>query len=418
MPTATLDDQRRDVLTAAKAILQKAKDEGRSLTDDERATATGHLTKADELAAQAKQAADDNQMFETIGKALANGTTEERAAEKPRAKSLGEAFTSSDAYMDAVTNIKAGGRFTTKPVDTGLSLKALTSVSGGLAGLNVAGYQELPRIDLSLLRPSIADLLGQGTMTGSILTYLREVAATSGAATVAEGGVKPASDLTLDRVSHVITKIATVMDVPDEVLEDLDQARSYIDGRLSYFVQMEEEDQILNGDGTGTNMRGILNTSGILSETAAATATARDNFEVFYRAMTAIRTTAFLEPDAAVIHPNDYQRLRLAVDGNGQYYGGGPFTGQYGNGGVAVEPAPWGLRTVITPAVAEGTALVGAWKVAGMLFRKGGITVDATNSDGEKFRSNVTTIRAEERVGLAVFRPQGFCEVTLDWTAA
>jgi HK97 family phage major capsid protein len=76
----------------------------------------------------------------------------------------------------------------------------------------------------------------------------------------------------------------------------------------------------------------------------------------------------------------------------------------------------WGLRTVITPAIAAGTAVVGAWQAGAMLFRKGGITIDSTNSDASKFQSNITTIRAEERIGLAVFRPAAFVKVTFGTT--
>jgi HK97 family phage major capsid protein len=77
------------------------------------------------------------------------------------------------------------------------------------------------------------------------------------------------------------------------------------------------------------------------------------------------------------------------------------------------DPGVWGLRTVVTPAVPAGTAVVAAWAAGAQVFRKGGITVDSTNSDGDKFRSNISTIRAEERLGLAVYRPSAFDVVTL-----
>ena len=84
-----------------------------------------------------------------------------------------------------------------------------------------------------------------------------------------------------------------------------------------------------------------------------------------------------------------------------------------GNGGSVNDPAVWGLRTIVTSAVPVGTAVVAAWQAGGMVYRKGGITVDATNSDEGKFKTNITTIRAEERVGLAVYRPAAFNRVTL-----
>jgi HK97 family phage major capsid protein len=223
-------------------------------------------------------------------------------------------------------------------------------------------------------------------------------------------------------VAHGISKIATVIDVPDEVLEDLEQARSYIDGRLTLFVQMEEEDQLLNGSGVAPNLLGLNATSGTQTKTVALTAAAdvllRANLDALYEAITLVRVVGMLEPDGVAIHPNDYQKFRLGKDGNNQYYGGGPFMGPYGQGSMVNDAPLWGLRTVVTSAVTEGVAWLGAFATGGTVFRKGGITVDATNSDGSKFLSNITTIRAEERVGLAILRPSAFVKVTFDWNPA
>lgn len=422
---ATLEKERQAELTAAKTLVDKVKSEGRGLTDEERETLNGHLSREVEIKAAMEKAADDERMFSALGAALKSGR--ETGGDEPgrvAPRSLGEAFVKSTAYDMARTYAKTGGQYSTPAIDTGLNLKALTINPTGLGAgaLNLAGYQEAPLMPLALQRPTIASLFNDGVMSGSILTYLKETAATSGAAAVAEGGVKPASSLTLTRVSHTISKIATVMDIPDEVLEDLDQARSYIDGRMTLFVQMEEEDQLLNGSGTAPNLTGLLNTSGIQTKTVAITGTddelLRGNLEALYESMTLVRTVAFLEPDAIAVHPNDYQKFRLAKDANNQYYAGGPFVGQYGNGGQVSDAPLWAQRTVVTPAITEGTAIVGAWRVGATIFRRGGLTLDATNSDGDKFRSNITTIRAEERVGLAVLRPAAFVKVTFDWNTA
>lgn len=400
----TLEDQRVSELEAAKSIIDTAKSERRAMTDDERDKVRSHMKTSDDLLAKIGDANADESLRKSLSETLRTDTKSGDDA-PPKYRSIGEAFVKSDAYVEALTAVKAGSRYTTKAVDTKLDLKALTTVTP-----RIGNVQEGPLVSLALNRPVVGDLLAQGQISGSVLSYLRESAATNNAATVAEGGEKPASDLTLTRVEHGLSKIATVLDVPDEFLEDMDAARSYIDGRLSLFIQLEEEDQLLNGNGTSPNMRGILNTTGVLTEASASLA---DNFAALYRAITEVRTVSLLEPDGIVINPADYQRLRLAQDANDQFYGGGPFTGAYGNSGLVNDPGVWGLRTVISPSVAAGTALVAAFAAGAQLFRKGGITVDSTNSDGDKFRSNISTIRAEERVGLAVYRPSAFNIVTL-----
>jgi HK97 family phage major capsid protein len=75
----------------------------------------------------------------------------------------------------------------------------------------------------------------------------------------------------------------------------------------------------------------------------------------------------------------------------------------------------WGKRVVVTEAMDAGTALVGAFGTAAQVFRRGGLTVEASNSHSDYFRKNLTAVRAEERLALAVYRPQAFA--TADVTA-
>ena len=116
---------------------------------------------------------------------------------------------------------------------------------------------------------------------------------------------------------------------------------------------------------------------------------------------------------ATAVNPLDYQNLRLNKDGNGQYFGGGYFQGEYGNGGILATPNVWGLNTVVSVAVPKGTAVVGALKQATTVYRKGGVRVESTNSDEGKFKTNVVTTRIEERIALAVRVPSAIVKVTL-----
>jgi HK97 family phage major capsid protein len=405
----TLADQRADELKAAESIIDRAKSESRRMTDEERADVGTHIKAAEGFFTQINDEREDVRLRGALGEALKDDDDDDGGGvHRASFKSVGEAFVKSDAYTLAHAALASGSRYATPAIDTGLGLKALTTTGTVYPG----GHQDLPGVlTKALQRPTVADLLATGTMSASVLSYLIESAYTNAAAAVAEGGVKPASDLTLSRIDQTMSKVATLLDVPDEFLADADAARSYIDSRLTLFIQLAEEAQLVSGSGTAPNIRGILNTSGIQTETQAASPDTA--LEALYRAITKVRTVAFLEPDGIVINPADYQAARLTKDLNGQYYGGGPFTGAYGTGGGVNDPGVWGLRTIITTAVPAKTAIVGAWQAGAMLFRKGGIVIDSTNSDAAKFASNISTIRAEERLALAVFRPSAFVKVTL-----
>ena len=64
---------------------------------------------------------------------------------------------------------------------------------------------------------------------------------------MAEAGTKPESTVGLTTTDEPIRKIATVLPVSDEMLEDAPAIQSYINGRLTLFVRIEEERQLLRG---------------------------------------------------------------------------------------------------------------------------------------------------------------------------
>jgi HK97 family phage major capsid protein len=260
-------------------------------------------------------------------------------------------------------------------------------------------------------RPVVSDLLGTGTLgAGSnAVSYFVEGAIEGAFATVAENGLKPslhAADPTTR--TDALKKIAGILTFSDEMVEDAAFWVSEINERGLYLLALAEENQLLNGAGTGSTVLGLLN-RGIQTETAANNT---DNADALFRAMTKVQTATGLMADGVVINPTDYQRLRLAKDANNQYMGGGFFQGQYGNGSMDWQPPLWGLRTVVSPAVAAGTALVGAFQAASTVYRKGGVRVESTNSHDEDFAYNRVRTRIEERVALAVRIPSAFVAVS------
>lgn len=352
------------------------------------------IKAADEFAAKVKG-------IGTIGAKQPEGKVE--------AKTLGE-FAAEGMKQ---RGIKSGDRFSAN-LGTFAGSKAAASsmvtpsgVSNALADVQERLYEGTRR------RLVVADLLGQETTTRSAVTYFVESETVNGAvATVAEGAEKPLvsfGDPT--PVTEPVRKIAAVMKESDEMVEDLPWLASAIDNRGIYLVQLAEEDQLLNGSGSGTNLDGILNRDGILT---GQTASGEPNVaDAIFRAMTAVSTSSPFQPDGIIINPTDYQTLRLAKDSNNQYYGGGFFSGQYGNGGVMEQPPLWGLRTVVTPAIAAGTVLVGAFQQGASVIRRKGLTVEVANQNEDDFVYNRIAIRIEERLALAVRYPKAFCKVTV-----
>lgn len=393
----TLMEQREAAYKSAQALIEDVKAGDESAVEKAEALMAEVKSFDEKIERQKKGAA----LIQAIG-----GLQDHEETPAPSdAKSLGEF-----AAKQIGDRLKAskGSKFTLSTPE----FKAATDVHVTPGALAPA----LTTIDTNIVtgvrrRLTVADLLGSESISGTAITYFVEGALEGDFAIVGENGQKPQlhyADPT--PVTEALKKIAGFIKESDEIIEDLPWFMSAINGRLLYNLGLFEENQLLAGSGTGANLAGILNRSGIQTETSAD---AGDNADALFRAITKTALNSGLDADGIVINPTDYQALRLSKDANGQYFGGGFFAGQYGNGGIQEQPPLWGLRTVVTPAIAAGTALVGAFAQAGSVIRKGGVRVESTNSDEDDFTNNRVTIRAEERLALAVRRPSGFVKVTL-----
>jgi HK97 family phage major capsid protein len=400
------------IAVEAKSLNDLSNKEDRSLTDEETAQVDALFAKRSTLDEQ-KSAIEDRIAVENeineLGKNIAVKEDEvDRAAKAQSEKSVGEQFVESKGYKLASME-----RNTTALKSlSGVEIKAtLTETTG--AGLLVPQYQPgvLPKL---FQRLTIADLLASGSTTSPTITYMKETLANlSAITTVAEGGTKPEIELEYAQASAQVKKIAGFLPVTDEMLEDAQALSSYINGRLTLGVKIAEENQLLNGAASGSEMSGILHNIPSGNKELHATGLTRQNAaDNIFAAMTKIRTF-FIEPDGIVMNPNDWATLRLAKDANGNYVAGTPFSNTGSNPGDSL----FGMPVVVTTAVAEGSALVGAFQSCAQVFRRSGLTVETTNSHAEFFKTNLTAIRAEERLALAIYRPEGFATVKVAATS-
>lgn len=403
-----LKEQRAAALKAAQELIDGAKAAARDLSADEKTTVEAKFSEVERLDTQIKAAAESDALMSRLTSFGAPDDSDREV--KGAAKTLGEHFVKSvgdqlkAAYEGGRSRFSATAPEYKAATDTQVVGTALSAATTDIDTNFVTGLRR---------RLTVADLLGTGTLTGNAITYFIEGAFEGDFTTVAEGAAKPQvhfGDPT--PVTESLKKIAAFIKESDEMVEDLPFLVSSINNRLLYQLGLFEEGQLLNGNGTGTNVRGLLNRSGIQT-LGAGTDLKAGNPDTLFKAITNVQTGSGLDADGIMINPTDYQALRLSKDANGQYFGGGFFAGQYGNGGIVEQPPLWGLRTVVTPAITAGTVLVGAFQQSSTLYRKGGVRVESTNSEGNDFTNNKITIRAEERIALATRVPAGLVKVTL-----
>jgi len=325
-------------------------------------------------------------------------------------RSIGQQFTQDAGIVDFIRHggHRRNGAWASPPVECFGPLHATTVTEDPASGGKLLVPQYLPGIQSLLFkRLVVADLMASGQALSNSIVYMVETTFTNAAAAVAEGAAKPESALVFDQKTDPVSKIAHWLPVTEELLEDVAAIQSYIDARLTLGVQLAEEDQLLNGNGTPPNLTGLMNRANLATAVArnAGATPPETNVDAILRQITAIATSAFVYPDGVVINPTNWFTIATSKDTTGQYFGGGPFS-----------PLPvasiWGSPVAVTPSIVAGTALVGAFGTMSQVFRKGGIRVEASNSHQDFFIKNLVAIRAEERLALAVYRPGAFGKVT------
>ena len=242
----------------------------------------------------------------------------------------------------------------------------------------------------------VRDLFAAEQISGSTLVYLVEGAIQGAPAVTAEGAEKPQvhfADPTPKTVS--LAKVACHIKESDEYINDYPFLASAINGRLLYELGLVEQNKLVTD---------LLATTGIQTGAYAATGTATDIADAILQAAMDVQSGSGFAADGILINPADWYILRTGKY-NGQYYGGGYF-------GAQDIPNIWGIPVCVSTAVTSGTVVVGAFKTCGSVVANGGVSVEAVNTNEDDFVKNLMTIRAEERLALAVRRPAGFKKLT------
>jgi hypothetical protein len=235
------------------------------------------------------------------------------------------------------------------------------------------------------------------TDTGTVGTNasVPRVDRTAGAATVHAGGLMPETSLTTVATILSAKKVGIFTTVVDELLQDFPTFSQYLEVELQRQITDAENWQLLNGDGTGDNLLGLLNTTGTLSRVKGATDTALDVLE---QGITDLRNgPSFCEPDAVIIHPSTWSAIRRTKNTLGNYVLGDP--------GQTTVNDVWGVPVLQTTQITPGVVVMSNLAIATQAFIREGVTLSMTNSADSDFESGKVKIRATERLTLGVARP-------------
>lgn len=372
----------------AREIAEKADGENRSLTAAEESDyrkamgeARHHLDRLETVKSEEAIMTDIRALADELDGRAPGGQGRRKSLHSPWAKATAERISRAmTAEADGQKALVSGSIGVPVPIETG-----------------IVAMSDTPRTLLELI--PVRPLTG-GFGTGNSFNFLRQTVRNHQASVVPDGAVKPTSIYTIQEIEDRVRVLATLSEpVPERYLADYGNLEDFLASEMEAGIQLALEDQVLNGDGTGENLMGILATSGVITQ-----AFATDRLTSIRKGLTALQVYG-ITPTALVLHPTDLEALDLLrADGP---------TGAFLLGDPAGDSAAniWRVPRIPSTAVAPGTAILGDFDQAEIILRENATL--AVDRSGELFTKNLVVLRLEGRFGFAVKRPNAFVEIDL-----
>jgi HK97 family phage major capsid protein len=387
-----------EIVAEVKALVETKHDEVKAIAED----ALGKTAAGEKLTEAAKELADQalNGLNETKARL---DEVEQKLARKggngeDRPLSAGYQFIANDDIKAFMANPQAGKRVGME-IESKAIISSLATDADGSAG-DLLVPLRLPILQPALRRLTVRDLLMPGRTNQPSIQYAKETGFTNLAATVTEtaGTAKAQSEIKFDIVTTSVTTIAHWVLATRQILDDAPMLQSYIDGRLRYGLKLVEEAQLLTGGGTGTDLTGVY-TAATASTANLAVVAVPTKIDVIRIAMLQAALAEY-SPSGIVIHPTDWAGIETIKDTAGAYLVGNPQD--------RLQPRLWGLPVVATQAMTVDKFLVGAFDMGAQIFDRQDVRVEISTEDSDNFRKNLVTILCEERLALAIYRPEAF----------
>lgn len=306
-------------------------------------------------------------------------------------KSLGKLFIESDQWKNSME-----GKVDI-PLHLDVEMKTLFETTAGFAPESVRSGLLIEGVT----RPvQVTDLIPSFPINQASLVYMEETTRTHAAAEKAEGAAYAESTFEWTQRTSAVQKITDSVPITDEQLEDEAQVMSLIDQRLAFGIRQRADLQILVGNGTPPNLRGINNVVGIQTQAKGTD----DRISAFAKCLTLIRVTGRSTPDGAVFHPNDWLAFMLLKNANGDFLFGNPFQSSGPRSLLGIPVAESDAQT-------ENTGLIGDFSNFSRLDDRRGVLVQ-TGFVGTQFTEGKVTLRADMRIAFTVTRPAAFCTLT------
>lgn len=275
-----------------------------------------------------------------------------------------------------------------------MNVKAAAAITTGNYTGGTYGLTELDSERTSPARrsPFLRELVRVKPQSKPYAVWTEKVNRDGGAGATAEGAIKSIADFDWQEQTAKVQKITEYMKASKESLDDIQDMYAEIQAELLSGVALKLDTDLLSGNGTSPNIKGILSYAPTFSVTGTPFITtgggvkSANRFDVI-RVAAWIVNNNYFNANAICVNSVDAAQMDLVKDANGNYVLP-PFST---SGGQTIS----GLRVVVNNGIAAGTFLAGDFSKSTL-----GIREDITLSVGyenDDFTKNFVTILAEMR---------------------
>lgn len=243
----------------------------------------------------------------------------------------------------------------------------------------------------------IRNFLNVSSTQSNAIEYFVETFTNAAAPQSAELAAKAKSNLAYDLVSTPVQTLAHYVIASRQILDDAAMLRNQIDNRLTYGLALKEDQQLLYGTGTSGELEGLMVNASVQDAGGVATG---DNLVDHIRKAIAMASDSEYLANGIILNPNDFAAMELLKGDDGHY-----IWANVANGG---EPRLWRVPVYESTAMTAGEFLLGNWNLGASLYDREQSTVRIAEQHADLFIKNGVVVLGEERVALAVYRPQAF----------
>lgn len=243
----------------------------------------------------------------------------------------------------------------------------------------------------------VRNFIPSGATTANNVVVPIELTITDGTAVTAEGIQKGVSQFTLDNKSFPVMKIAAVLKISEEMLDDIPGLVTYIVNRWGSKLKVKEDATLLYSVASSTAFDGLTVAAQAYVDALADAAVTK--WDVLMNAITQVRIDEY-RATAIMMNPADVLTLKTEKGSDGNYLGRSPW-----------DRLPMfcdGVQIIETTAIGSGEFLVGDFTRGAQIFDRKTASINFYDQDEDNAQKNLITVVIEERLALAVYRPNAF----------